>query len=477
MKNILITLLLTTFIFGNNIDFSKEFEDIKSLEKGIKRDFYINELLKKEISPDLAYESLSYINKMNNQLFFNFAKSFKHDETFAVAQCMNMATKDLINTYSDCIVSGLSTSELSNLSAIELDLIKQKTDNKYPSFKNKLKVLSASIPFTKLIIQKKDSFHELFLNVDKQFRQKYFNYKLPKRTFEKIFTDKKKFDEFLKVALSDSKLKNLNDSLLKIDDTDLDFTSSFYLALNNIRINDLNQAFEYFNNALSKSESQYNKDKINFWLYTITKNEDYLNNLLNSNELNFYSYKAMEISKKKIDLKTLLTNVENIDLLKKDFDNNRIALLYSLAKTKSNFDSNKISENFELGLFQLKVDLIDSIINLFEMESEIINYFDIDQNLKFANIHISNIENRFKNPLLVSIAFDGINKKFEILEDSNFEPYLSLEFLLKDKLENKKNFLMYYVLYYNSFTKKRKDKISLDSIFQSLMEQDHKQGE
>ena len=479
MRYILFLCFFSIFSYANSNDFIKEFEEIKSIQKGIKRDFYINELLKKDINSDIAYKSLSLIDNMNNELFFNFAKKYDHDETFAVAQCMNMDVKDLINTYADCIVLGLDTKKLSRLSAIEFDLIKQKVKDKYPNFSNKLKVISAAIPFTKLIIQKKDNFYDIFLNVNKEFRQKYFNYKLPKRSFEKIFKDKEKFNQFLKVSLTDFKLNNLNNSLLEIDDQDLNFTSSFFLGLSNTRVNDFNKAYIYFNNALLKTNSQYKIDKIYFWLYKITKDETYLNNLLNSNELNFYSYNAIEIAKKDLDIDKLLTKIENIDSLKKKYKTDRIALLYSLAKTKSNFDTNMISKNFEVGIFQLKVDLINSISNLLalEDENEEINYFNLDENLKFVNIYISNIENRYKNPLLLSIAFDGVNIDFKEIELKDLEPFISLELLLKDNLEEKKNFLMYYVLYYNSLTKKSKDKISLQSILETLMKPHHKQDE
>ncbi len=479
MRYILLFCFFLIVSNANDNSFSKELENIKLIQKGLKRDFYINELLKKDITDKIAYESLSLIDNMNNQLFFNFAKKYNHDETFAVAQCMNMDAKDLLNTYADCIVLGLDTKKLSKLSAIEFDLIKQKVNNKYPDFLNKLKVVSAAIPFTKLITQKKDNFYDIFLNVNKEFRQKYFNYKLPKRSFEKIFKDKEKFNQFLKISLTDFKLNNLNNSLLEIDDRDLNFTSSFLLGLSNIKINNFNQAFIYLNNALLKTSSQYQIDKINFWLYKITKDETHLNNLLNSNELNFYSYNAIEIAKKDIDLGTLLTKIETIDSLKKEYDTNRIALLYSLAKTKSNFDSNMISKDFKVGIFQLKVDLIDSISNLLNLGegNEKIDYFNIDENLKFANIHITNIENRYKNPLLVAIVFDGIKITFEKIEFNTLEPYLSLEFLLKDKLEEKKNFLMYYVLYYNSLIKESKDKIFLQSTFETLMKQAHKQDD
>lgn len=75
MRYILFLCFFSIFSYANSNDFIKEFEEIKSIQKGIKRDFYINELLKKDINSDIAYKSLSLIDNMNNELFLTLLKN------------------------------------------------------------------------------------------------------------------------------------------------------------------------------------------------------------------------------------------------------------------------------------------------------------------------------------------------------------------------------------------------------------------
>lgn len=228
MKKIVFSISLAFTLFAEDLTSSLNLDFIKNLQNQIERDFYINEYLKTDISSDQAYEILPFITDMRNEIFFNFAKKFGHDETLGVAQCMNMSIKELVNSYDDCIASGLTIKDLSTLSALDFDLIKQKVSDKYPEILKEIKIISAPIPFTKLVIQKNDTFFNIYLNVTDDFRTKYFNYKLPEKTFERIYQDKDKFNKFLQVTLTNSKLNYLNASLKDIDDSGLDFDSSFY---------------------------------------------------------------------------------------------------------------------------------------------------------------------------------------------------------------------------------------------------------
>ena len=449
---------------------------INSMNKGIKRDFYINEYFKKDITKDEALNALSLVNNLSNDMFYNFAKKFKHDETLAVAQCMNMDIKELIDSYADCIVIGLSLKDVSTLSSIDLDLIMQKTSQKYPLFTKRLKVFSSSIPFTKLIVLEKDEFYNIFLNVSDDFRAKYFDYKLPKRTFEKIFIDKSNFEKFLQVSLSDLRLKNLQKSLFEIDDSKLDANSSFLLALNAIRLNDSNKAMIYLNNSWNKAKNTETKDKVIFWKYLVTKDESYLIELSNSLNLDLYSVYANELLKKELEDFNFLRRIDSFDSLLEEYDINRVSLLYSLAKVKSDFNANKISKNFELGLMQLDYKLIDKLSKTIPVNNDSsFDLFNLENNLKLANIHLNSIENSLTNPIFLSLSYEGnskyLNKKLTnglFSKKSLFEPFMSLELISNDKYEYLKDILMYKYLYQNYLTKKKKDKITLSSIFENL---------
>ncbi|WP_072680163.1 transglycosylase SLT domain-containing protein [Arcobacter sp. LA11] len=454
------------------------FDWLLTLNKGIKRDFYVNEYLQKDISSEDSLKALSLVDNLTNEMFFNFAKAFKHDETLAVAQCMQMDTRYLVDSYADCIVIGLSLEEATTLSSIDIDLIVQKTREKYPTFVKKLKVISSSIPFTKLIISKKDDFYDIYLNVDSNFRTKYFNYKLPKRTFLKIFIDKNKFDKFIAISLTNEKLKKVHNSLLEVDDSLLNHNSSFLLALNSLNDNNLNSAYIYLENAISKTKDKKTIDKYLFWKYYITKDEDILENLSNSINLNLYSTLANELLAKPLLDDSFLESLDPFDILTNDYDSSRIALLYAIAKIKSKFDANKISKNFEVGIMQLKTSLLRTIsTNLNERYSSF-SQFNMENSIKYANIHLNNLENLFKDPIYLFLAYEGniklLNKSKENIfkSDDLFKSLQKLEYVSNIEKEYLKDFILYYYYFYNKLTKK--EKLTLSSIFENQLELDQK---
>lgn len=478
-----IFLFLTLIILLNAEEIKKEdFEQkvltynwLSTLEKGTKRDFYINEYLQKDISSEDSLLVLSLVDNLNNEMFFNFAKSFKHDETFAVAQCMNMDTKELIHSYADCIVSGLSLKDATTLSSIDIDLIIQKTKDKYPSFVKNLKVISSAIPFTKLIISKKEDFYNIYLNVNSDFRVKYFNYKLPKRTFTKIFEDKKKFDIFLSISLTNPKLNKIHKSLLDIDDTLLNDNSSFLLALNAYKFNDLNLAYKFIQNASSKTKNKNILDKYLFWEYTITKNEELLEKLSNSITLNLYSTLANELLEKPLEDYNFLESFDSFNLYSEKYDHSRVATLYSIAKNKSNFKSDFISEDFEVGIMQLNPSLIKTISNNVDKNYDIFAQENIEISLEFANIHLNTLENSYKHPLYLTLAYEGksnllnFKNKYELFKENDLNKILlDLEYLNNLSDEDLGKYILYYYYFYN---KVEKEKIKLSILIQSLQAQ------
>lgn len=445
------------------------------LDKGLKKDFYINEYLKTNITKEESLNALSLVDNLTHKMFYNFAEKFKHDETLGVAQCMQMETKELLTSYSDCILNGLSLAESTTLSALEIDSIIEKTSSKYPNFSKKLKTISSSIPFTKLIILKKDDFYDVYLNVSEPFRERYFNYRLPKRTFTKIFEDKNKFNEFIQVSLTNPKLTQVHKSLLEIDDSKLSANSSFLLALNAIRLKNTTIANTYLNNSLNKSPNSYFTDKIKFWQYQVTKNENILEELSLSLNINMYTVYANEFLNKPFDDLNLET-FELFDIYLKDYDISRVALLYSIAKVKSLFDASKISKDFNLGIMQLDSTFVKSISNNLAQDFNILDQLKIETSLSFANIHLNSFQSLADNIFYRYLAYNGntlllnkiLNNK-DFFKSKVYEPYLVLEFLSNNNKEEIKDILVYYFLYYNKLVEKKEDKIRFLSIFETLI--------
>ncbi len=310
MQKLLFLFSLTFLAYANEINTSIKIEEssikeydkkslitlqwLKSKPSSRIKDFYILQYLKQNINPDEALEALSMVRTVSNAIFFEFAKKFKHDETIAVAQCMKAPAKDLVNTDAHCIKNGLTLNKATRLSQVELLTIIKTVEEKYPFFANQLKVIASPIPFTKLISSEIDDFYEIFLNTGVNFKIEHFNYKLPQKTINKIKEDKR-VERFIQYCITNPKLDILNKSFLNFDDILLSSESSFFLALNAITYNDFNQAFTYLNNSLNKTNSLIEKNKINFWLYLLTKDENYLDSLTTNNNLDIYSLYAKEL--------------------------------------------------------------------------------------------------------------------------------------------------------------------------------------
>ena len=186
----------------------------------------------------------------------------------------------------------------------------------------------------------------------------------------------------------------------------------------------------------------------------------------------------------KIDENSVIQNVELIDEQLNEYDIKRVSFLYALAKDKSNFESSLISKDFKIGMMQLKPSYVESISQALNQPYSLTNQFDSNESIKYANLHLNSLENRFKNIFMLSVAYDGkikqLNKNIEnnIIKTPNiFEPFLSLELVLNKEFEDKKEFLLDYVLYYNLLTKKEKDELSLLSIYQNLLVPDQIVGE
>lgn len=477
MKKVLLSIALTSLLCANeiieldasknnnteNTQFTLNIDYLKTLEKGKKRDFFINEYLKSDIDDTQALEALTLIYDINDELFYNFAKKFNHDETLAVAQCMNMEALQLINSYPDCIVNGLKIKEASHLTSVQLNKISEVTSEKYPLFSKEIKVLSSAIPFTKLIIQNKDTFYNIFLGVNNNFRENYFNYKLPKRTFQRIYNDKINFEKFLKILVFNPKLNLLDNSIKDLDDENLDANSTFYLAINEIRLKDYNKAYEYLQNAKQKAKDEDLINKLDFWIFLITKDKSVLEELALNKTFDFYTYHANEILRNSLNKDFSIFQSDQFNSELKNSDTDKKALLYSLAKVKSDFNNELVSNNLKGGIFQLETKQLEK--NSIDYSVE--NFFTIKDNLNYMNSYLDSLKIEDNNPLVKLMLID--NKKIDLENikkidvEELIKPYFVFEAINLDK---KENFLLWYTIYYNNFSKK--EKIKSQTILETL---------
>lgn len=342
-KKLLATsLLCANLVFANASDITLDW--LKDKPRTYAKDFYIWQFLKQDISSADAIDALGQARYVNNKLFFSYAKKLKHDETTAVIQCMRANANSLVNSNADCIEVGLNVYKMTKLNSTQLNTIYETLVNKYEDRAKVIDIIRAPIPFTKLISNSKDVFFNTFNECGSKFRTNYFNYKLPKKTLGRLHEDKR-FNQTIKLIVTNTKLNQLQKSLLSIDDSKLNHLSSFLLAINALKHDRYQTALKYFDNAYEKAYYQFDKDKVNFWKYLSTKNKFYLYTILDSWDVNIYSLYAKEFFNAEIE-KNIVFEVESnhTTFASEVYDISDPFFWIPILNNLNNFDDNKVSK-------------------------------------------------------------------------------------------------------------------------------------
>lgn len=437
---------------------------IKSLNKDYQRDFYINQYLQSKITPKEAQEALALASDVNIEMFINFADKFNHDETKAVATCLKMGINELKISYADCIATGLTLKKASKLNSIELDLIKEKIKRNYPTLEKKLRVITAAIPFTKLVVLKGNELVDIYLNVDESFRSQYFNYKLPKRTIAKISQNKQNKIDFIEKTILSEDLKKVQNSLVKFDSKDLNFDTTFLLAINAIELGKKDLASKYLSLCLGKKDLQEKDlDKIHFWKYLLLKNKEELELLASSTNINIYSILAKELINRKIayDIKKndFITPYEN---LFKGLTSKEKSFYYSWIKTKSNFNEKQLTKDSKLGAFALDMNIIKEISKKLNSPFDISKQFFITDNFDYIKEY-SKAFNKEDSTLVKLLKMDKVSS-INFYKEDNLEKRLVLLEKELFKKDSYKEFVINYFFYHKLIKKKTEKNIKFSSI-------------
>ncbi len=467
-KILITTLLLTLQVVSAN---EVTLEWLEDKPRTYAKDFYIWQFLKQDITPEEAISALGQANNVNNRLFYAYAKKLKHDETTAVVQCLRAKSSSLISTNASCLDIGLSVYDITKLNSTALDKVTVTLQEKYPKKIKLIKIIGATIPFTKLISSDTETFFKVFNNTGSKFRSQYFNYKLPSKTLSRI-SKHKKFNQTIKLIVTNNKLKQAQKSLLKVDDVKLSHLSSFLLAINALKHKELEISQQYLDSAYKKAYYQFDKNKVTFWKYLISKDISHLYKLSKSWDLNIYSlyakeYFGMELKNivysiendapnvvseqqdisdpffwipilndlKQLDenkmfgFSNLLSNIETLPHLAfiyeryynyrksyfitpfeqhlNKYDKERQSLMNAIARQESRFIPSSISTAYAMGVMQIMPFLSKAIAKQLDEDYEITDQLKADVNLKYANYHLNYLVGKMKHPLLVAYAYNG----------------------------------------------------------------------
>ena len=469
MKLLILSLLIfVTSLFG----FSDDKITMQWLEKQPKsfaKDFYLWRYLNKNITAEESNKAISQVRYLNNKLLYRYINKANDINLQDYKKCMRSQTKDLLNKEAYCIEAGLSMFDATKLSSKNLNKIIEKSKNEYPEFTKKLEIIQSKTPFKTLIEQDKDTFFNTFNECGGKYRVRNFNHYFPAKLFVKL-KDDKKFEQTIKLIVTNLNMRKAQVSLLKLNPEGLDFKSVFHLAINAIRHKKEDLALVYLEDAFTKAYYQMEKDNILFWQYQLTKNNKYLESLAKSWDVNIYTFFAKEILKqtheniifnitqnnkeltnydlsnpfdwlkvldnsKKMD-KEKLKEYENIftttetlghlafvkeryDRYKKSyfvtpyesyFKNisiHRKSLMYAIGRQESRFIPTSISSAYAMGTMQIMPFLSRAIAKELKEPYNIFEQFDAKTNLRYANHHLNYLERKLNHPLYIAYAYNG----------------------------------------------------------------------
>ena len=454
----------TTDILQN--DFQVTLEWLEQKPKSYTKDFFILQYLNQDnISFYDATTAYNMANEANTNVKKAYNKKFKTIPSEDL-RCYRATISQLKEEDGRCIALGLSLNEATEISKNDLNFFISKLDA-YPTLKKDLQVIASDNPF----ISDLDRFFRLFFDLNKEYRIKFFNKPLNQDLIDKISKDKN-FERFLRYVIFEDGLINLQKSLLSVKNyPEMSPNDLFSLGINAVNNNRTDMALSFFYEANNKTFFRASKDKTLFWIYLLTQDQAYLQELSTSWDNNIYSLYAKELlglEPNNIEYKIPLKNTEssfdiydpfewikvledtkkNFDeqkLLKyenlfsnentlahhafileryskyktqyfitpyrnivKNYDINKQVLIYSIARQERHFIPSTISSSSALGVMQIMPFLSSDISKELNEDYNIYEQFIPDINIRYGSFHLDSLSKQFNNnPLFIAYAYNG----------------------------------------------------------------------
>lgn len=466
MRVIAFTLFVCSALFAQ-----LTLEEIRKAPRSIAKDYYIWQLLDKDdITSDEAEELLGEASRVNGKLFLKFAQKIDNEGLKFTADCMQRKASDYLQKSNDCIEIGLGASKATKLDKEDLKKLSLKIQKDYPKKAKVYDIIASDDPFSALLLSENETFFSTFNNIGSKYREENFNKPIPQKKIKELEIDKK-FGSTVKIIVMDANLTNLQLSLFDVNPEALDHKATFFLAINAIKHDKLKAANKYLVEAEKKAYFRFDKDKVLFWQYQISKDEKYLEELSNSFDINIYSQFADEklgiiknniISKLDFEKRDDFIKIDDIFEWVKYLDNqkniskeetkelasklyspsqepyaafmmerigeyekhyflmpyldvpamqkassDRIALILALSRQESRFIPLSISTSYALGMMQFMPFVANGIADGRYKSFDLEQMFDPKWAYKFANIHLDYLQKHLNNPLFVAYAYNG----------------------------------------------------------------------
>lgn len=462
MKVSILAALALTAITGWSITL----ETISSKPSSREKNFLIWQFLHQDINASQASEAFYQIDTVNERFLSDYSCKTDEPEIRYTVDCMHKLAGDLLGIeQDDCLYLALSPVKAQLLQSYERELIAQRLNTKFGNVQwlRTMNLEHQFVPENDL-----QASLNLFVISNQSYRRDHFNELLDSNVLNTL-SGLKGFDKLVYWGVTDLQMTNLDSSLSNLSSGSYDSQTHFYLGLNAYRFHQNENALFHLKEARNKAKSVMEKDKISFWLYRLSSDSTYLDDLVNSLDINMYVLWAREqtglvtenyfttlptsdqhgfrgedpfewnrlyqemVSTTPEKLYTLIDRYDGNDSLAiqafmlervyypyihnftmpydrymEGMSNDQKAIVYALMRQETQLIPGLVSRSFALGLMQIMPFNVDAIAAVHPLKiSSYDDMFNPAYNIPYAREHLKHIEKNLFNPVLMAYAYNG----------------------------------------------------------------------
>lgn len=447
----------------------KSYEEIKNEPKSLAKDYYIYRLItetnynKSEIK-ELSKSVFRRSGKLGGELNKIVPKPVAYD------RCKGFWTSNILDANLSCKLNRITPNFIKNLSFDVRNKLANELES-MPDKVNLLKGFNTDNPAKYFADTKNvENFFSYYKSLGNKEKNAKFNFVLDKE-FASQMPLNRYFNTFITDAVINRNHPILRKSLIDISAENSSEDGAFYLGINAIKYHEYEASLKFFRSALNTYKYQSDKDKVNLWIYLVTRNKEDLLKVAQSNDLNMYSLYAKELSKTNqtldvvipkpsqekvlkynpknpfdwVNLKNKIKTLDNATLSEfaskfdtketpgeyiyianilsgykdnfyplpfmEDIGTNdvyRKALILAIARQESRFIQSAVSISYALGMMQFMPFVANDWAKKYKMQKfDQDDVFDPKVAYYMANIHLDWLEKYLYNPVFIAYAYNG----------------------------------------------------------------------
>lgn len=461
IRSTLLAVFLTSGVWGITLS------DINDKPASRQKNFLIWQYLHQDINASQAAEAFYQVEYVNDRFLFDYAAKTDEAEIKYTAMCMQQQACNLpAIEQDDCLMLALNPAKATALKPEEREAIAARLGNRYGNVEW-LRAMNQESLYTSTANLANETI--LFRLAGATYRHENFNHTLSMDVLEAL-AQNPHFGQIVFLTVTDPAMDQLQQSLCAVTSGYFDPQTHFFLAMNAIKYGKFDIALDHLKEAKGHFHSPIDRDKIVFWMYQITKDKAYLDELSKSLDINMYVLYARELLQmptenyfttlptvhrsdsingidpfqwrefaeeiKASTPETIASLIDRCDgddsvavqgyILERTYEpyihnftmpydqymsnltTDKKALVYALMRQETRFIPGLISRSFALGLMQIMPFNVDSLSKVLPMKPT--TYFDMLQpqiSIVYAVAHMQHLIDYLRNPVLIAYGYNG----------------------------------------------------------------------